>query len=275
MECIKFSLPLSCALAFMFFTTACSRHSHSTLDHPHTHGVVEADAMTNQQPSSRRNHTPNEAFEKLVDGNARFVAGKPEHRHEARSWRAALEAAQHPFATVIGCSDSRVPIELLFDQGFGDLFVIRVAGNLVARDETGSVEYAVNHLRTPIVAVIGHESCGAVTAALGSHEQITSEPPELRDLLASIHIGIPEHIHSLPPDESVVMGVEANVRNAMRQLLMAPSMWRAVSAGNTRVVGGIYDLSTGAVRWLNPLENDSPNTESSEPSQSLDTINLN
>jgi len=274
MQCIKLSLPLSCTLAFLFFTTACNTHSHSTLDHRHTYGVVEAESLTNMPPSSRRIHKANEAFEKLVAGNARFVAGNPEHGHEARGWRAGLEAAQHPFATIIGCSDSRVPIELLFDQGFGDLFVIRVAGNLVARDEAGSVEYAVNHLHTPIVAVIGHESCGAVTAALGTHEQITSEPPELRDLLASIHIGIPERIHDLPLDRSVAIGVEANVRNAMSQLLIAPSVWRAVAAGNTRVVGGIYDLHTGAVRWLEPHELDAAEAKSAPPSHNSNQLRL-
>ena len=193
---------------------------------------------------------PDDAHRRLLEGNTRFVRGETQHPHEARTWRAGLESAQHPFAVIIGCSDSRVPLELLFDQGFGDLFVIRVAGNLMARDEAGSIEYAVVHLQTPLVAVIGHEQCGAVTAALGSHEKITQEPPELRDLLAAIHVGIPEHFTSLPPDQQVAMGVEANVLNAMRQLQLVPSVRNAIEKGQTRVVGGVYDLHTGKVRWL-------------------------
>jgi len=191
-----------------------------------------------------------EALRRLRDGNARFVRGETRHPHADTGWRSELETGQHPFATVIGCSDSRVPVELLFDQGFGDLFVIRVAGNLVARDEAGSIEYAVEHLHTPLVAVVGHEQCGAVTAALGTHEEISSAPQELCDLLAAIHVGMPEIPTTLPTDQRVALGVEANVRNAVRQLSRVPGIRAAIEAGHTRVVGGIYSLHTGEVSWL-------------------------
>ena len=107
-----------------------------------------------------------EAVARLVKGNERFVAGGPLHGHPSVARRKELLAEQHPFATVLGCSDSRVPTELLFDQGLGDLFVVRVAGNVVAPDDLGSIEYAVDHLNTPLVLVLGHEGCGTVTAAL-------------------------------------------------------------------------------------------------------------
>ncbi|HRX85542.1 MAG TPA: carbonic anhydrase [Phycisphaerae bacterium] len=191
-----------------------------------------------------------DAWQRLKDGNARFVRGAMRHPHEDTGWRGDLEKGQHPFATVIGCSDSRVPLELLFDQGFGDLFVIRVAGNLVMRDEAGSIEYAVLHLHTPIVAIVGHEQCGAVTAALGSHEDIMGEPQELSELLATIHVGMPEFSHAMPQAERVKAGVESNVRQAMHQLAQVPSIHDAVAAGHTRIVGGVYDLHTGQVRWL-------------------------
>ncbi|MCB9850450.1 MAG: carbonic anhydrase [Phycisphaerales bacterium] len=224
---------------------ACSHHNHAHESlASHSSNATVASSVTVAE------HAPDDALRRLQEGNARFVSGEMRHPHEARTWRTGLEGAQHPFATVIGCSDSRVPLELLFDQGFGDLFVIRVAGNLIARDEAGSIEYAVAHLHTPIVAVIGHEHCGAVTAALGTHEEIMSEPQELSDLLAAIHVGMPEIPYDLPKEERVARGVDANVRHAMEQLHKVPTMQHAVECGDTRVVGGVYDLHTGAVRWL-------------------------
>lgn len=248
MNRLSFAVRASFGLVLAALLPACSQQNHKP--------VAVAQDVSPVQPAHVERATsaaapgPDEAYRQLLEGNARFVRGETQHPHEARTWRAGLESAQHPFAVIIGCSDSRVPLELLFDQGFGDLFVIRVAGNLMARDEAGSIEYAVVHLQTPLVAVIGHEKCGAVTAALGSHEKITQEPPELRDLLAAIHVGMPETSTSLPQDERVAMGVEANVLNAMRQLQTVPSVRDAIEKGRTRVVGGTYDLQTGEVRWL-------------------------
>ena len=116
-----------------------------------------------------------QAFRQLVEGNERFAAGKPEHPHEVRSWRDRLKEGQKPFATIIACSDSRVPPELVFDQGFGDLFMIRVAGNILSPGVVGSIEYAADHLGTPLLVVLGHEGCGAVTAALASPEELAGE----------------------------------------------------------------------------------------------------
>jgi len=229
-------------LAGVVFSGGCSRQRHAPADYGTPTSAHHA--------AHKSRPACDEAFRRLQEGNARFVAGATRHPHEDASWRSQLERGQHPFATVVGCSDSRVPIELLFDQGFGDLFVIRVAGNLVARDEAGSIEYAVEHLHTPLVAVIGHDGCGAVTAALGSHEEIAGAPHELSDLLAAIHVGMPEIPHTLPQDQRVARGVEANVRNAVQQLSRVPGIRAAVDAGETRIVGGVYSLHTGEVRWL-------------------------
>src|SRR5262245_66597044 len=98
-----------------------------------------------------------EAIKRLTEGNARFVDGKTKHAHESADWRKHLIATQKPFATILGCSDSRVPVELVFDQGFGDLFVVRVAGNVVAPDVVGSLAYAIAHLGTRLVVVLGHQ----------------------------------------------------------------------------------------------------------------------
>src|SRR5207237_5372942 len=108
--------------------------------------------------------TPDQALSRLVAGNQRFVAHKPTHPHEDLARRHDLAGSQHPFAVVLSCSDSRLPPELVFDQGLGDLFVIRVAGNITDAAVIGSIEYAVEHLHAPLIVVLGHEKCGAVTA---------------------------------------------------------------------------------------------------------------
>jgi carbonic anhydrase len=251
MSRISTALGLCAVCLFTLSIPACSRHdSGDVQDHQHVAFTGSHTSGAAATHGSADVPSPDEAMQRLDEGNARFIAGETKHPHEARTWRAGLESAQHPFATVIGCSDSRVPLELVFDQGFGDLFVIRVAGNLIARDEAGSIEYAVCHLHTPIVAVVGHAHCGAVTAALGTHEEIMAEPVELSDLLGAIHTGMPEIPYSLSKEERVQRGVEANIRHAMAQLHKVASVQEAVERGETRIVGGIYDLHTGKVNWL-------------------------
>ena len=134
-------------------------------------GSTAASPVQRKQPSS--DGAPKnaaQALEWLKEGNLRFASSRPRHAHEAASWRKHLKSGQQPFATILGCADSRVPPELVFDQGFGELFVIRVAGNIVSTDVLGSLQYAVRHLHTPLVVVMGHESCGAVTAAVDALE---------------------------------------------------------------------------------------------------------
>jgi len=107
-----------------------------------------------------------EALARLKSGNQRFMDDKPSHAHEKASWRGLLVEGQKPFATILGCSDSRVPPELIFDAGLGDLFIIRLAGNIIAEDVVGSLQYAAAHLHTPLIVVLGHDGCGAVTATV-------------------------------------------------------------------------------------------------------------
>lgn len=194
--------------------------------------------------------TPDEAFARLREGNRRFVAGRARHPHESRSWRQELEGGQHPFAIVLGCSDSRVPPELLFDQGFGDLFVIRVAGNIIDDDVIGSVEYAVGHLDTPLVAVLGHECCGAVTAAISAAENIDSEPPELAWLLHHMQARLSDDAAGRPIERRVQLCVESNARWVAERLRDKPLLGEAISAGKLRVIAGVYELQGGNVRWL-------------------------
>lgn len=205
------------------------------------------------QPHSGQEPHPvsaQEALARLRAGNARFAGGQPKHTHEGRSWRTQLTVGQHPFATILGCSDSRVPTELVFDQGFGDLFVIRVAGNVIAPDVIGSIEYAALHLGTPLLVVLGHESCGAVTAALEAKAGKGSEPERIRALLQMIEPGIGEVDPKVPQQEQVRRAVEANVRWSLEQLRALPEARTLLSESQIHLAGGVYELQTGRVRWL-------------------------
>jgi carbonic anhydrase len=188
-----------------------------------------------------------EALEWLLAGNHRFWDGHPRHDHESMRRVAKLEEGQHPFAVVLGCADSRVTPELVFDHGLGDLFVIRVAGNVVADDEAGSIEYAVLHLDTPLVVVLGHEGCGAVTAALHA---VDHEPEELQTLVKRILPALDGIPPDLPEEERVHLGVEANVRQSVRRLREIVERERDSAEQPALIVGAIYEIGSGRVRVL-------------------------
>jgi carbonic anhydrase len=190
------------------------------------------------------------ALEQLIDGNRRFVAGTSKRGHQSTAYRHELTATQHPFATILGCSDSRVPVELLFDQGFGDLFIVRVAGNVVGTDDLGSIEYAVHHLHTPLVLVMGHEGCGAVTSALLSAEDRSHEASAIQELLNQIQPALKDLDPALSQAERVHRGVEANVRQSVRQLQATADLMQQHEGAPPMIVGAVYELETGKVRLL-------------------------
>lgn len=192
-----------------------------------------------------------EAFRRLQEGNARFVAGKTRHAHESANWRKQLVGGQKPFATILGCSDSRVPVELVFDQGFGDLFVVRVAGNVIAPDIVGSLAYALIHLRTPLVVVVGHEGCGAVTAALEALAGPIKEPFGVKTLVDLIEPGLPKDLTGDSPAQRVNAAVAANVRWSLKQLRQLPDAKAPLEQKQITLLGGVYELGTGRVRFLN------------------------
>ena len=194
--------------------------------------------------------TPSAGLERLIEGNRRFAAGTPKHTHESAAYRHELTASQHPFAAILGCSDSRVPVELLFDQGFGDLFVVRVAGNVVATDDLGSIEYAVHHLHTPLVLVLGHETCGAVTSALLSEADRLHEAKAIQELLNQIQPALKDLDPALGQAQRVHQGVEANVRQSVRQLQATAELMQPHEGAAPMIVGGVYELDTGKVRLL-------------------------
>ncbi|MBM4275611.1 MAG: carbonic anhydrase [Deltaproteobacteria bacterium] len=197
-----------------------------------------------------------EALKLLKDGNARYVEGKAQHPHQTRERRALTAGqGQKPFATVLSCSDSRAPVEILFDRGVGDILVIRVAGNVAAVDEIGTMEYGVEHLNTPLVVVLGHSQCGAVTAAV--------EGLKLPGHMAALVKPIQPAVSKAKADNPGVSGealvnaaVKANVFQAMEDLLQKSSIVKGrVKATKIRVIGAFYEMDTGQVQWLGPHPN--------------------
>ena len=211
---------------------------------------VSADPVESGKAPKHKAVDATEALKRLQEGNARFSAGKSKHPHEASGWRHLLEKGQHPFAVVLGCSDSRVPPELIFDQGFGDLFVVRVAGNVVDTDVTASVEYAIDHLETQLIVVMGHTQCGAVTAALDHFADTDGEAAEIVSLLYRIEPATIGISNDLPRQQRIDNAVKRNVELAVRRLSRVPDLRRSLNAGNIKIVGAVYDMHTGKIEIL-------------------------
>ncbi len=207
-------------------------------------------ALLQQNLFSADRFDSSESERALQAGNERFVSGESIHPRLENDHRASLASGQNPFATVIACSDSRVSPELLFDQGIGDLFVIRVAGNVADVDEVGSIEYGVDHLQTPLLVVLGHTHCGAVTAVALSHE-VHGSIPQLVDNITPAVARAKAKGSSLSKDELVAHAVNENVWVSIEELLDRSEATRAlIKAGSLRVVGAVYELETGRVKWL-------------------------
>ena len=193
--------------------------------------------------------TAERVLQELIAGNERFVRGKPERPHMTEDWLQRLTEGQQPMATILSCSDSRVPLELLFDVGFGDLFVIRVAGNVVTRYGIGSMEYAQHHLRTPLYIVLGHEGCGAVTAAMLPKSKRDQEPKGVRQLLDLVHVGKVDS--TADAKAKVASAVDTNARHSAKQLVeLDPKEEGFHLLKDEMIVSAVYVLSTGRVRLL-------------------------
>ena len=182
----------------------------------------------------------------------RFLNGTARFPTVQKDVLAALAHEQHPYATIVGCSDSRVPPELIFDANFGELFVIRVAGNVLSPEVAGSMQYAGMHLKTPLFVVLGHENCGAVQAALNMKFRNASEPSRIEILLQNILPGLDDIDAHAGPEEQVAQAVEANVRWTMRQIAESPEGRARAAEGVYMVVGAIFEIGTGRVRFLEP-----------------------
>jgi carbonic anhydrase len=195
-------------------------------------------------------YTADEALARLVAGNERFVGGQARFPTVQKEVLAELAKGQQPYATILGCSDSRVPPELVFDAGFGELFIIRLAGNVVSPEVLGTLQYAGVHLRTPLFVVLGHEGCGAVHAALATKQQGGRERQRIAQLLDIMVPGLSALDETLSPPEQLDAAVEANVRWSMHQLLETPEARARKQEGLMKLVGAVYELKTGRVRWL-------------------------
>jgi len=189
------------------------------------------------------------ALQKLKEGNARFVKGRARFSSICKETLASLAKEQKPFATILGCSDSRVPPELIFDANFGDLFIVRVAGNVTSPEVMGSLQYAGAHLRTPLFLVLGHESCGAVKAALQYKLEGAQLESRIQLLINNIVPGLPEFPPSTPGKEKLNRAIESNVRWSMHQIRETPE-WRNATKLGAKLQGAVYEIATGRVRFL-------------------------
>jgi carbonic anhydrase len=195
-----------------------------------------------------------EALRRLIEGNQRFLRGASRSSAFRLETLTDLAKAQHPYATILGCSDSRVPPEWIFDTGPGELFVIRIAGNVFSPEIAGTLQYAGSYLETPLFVVLGHEGCGAITAALATKHEGEQFRSRVQLLLGSIVPGLPDFDPALSPEEQISRAVESNVRWTIRQILDSPGVKARIAEGQMKIVGAVYEIETGRVRVLPPDE---------------------
>jgi len=217
--------------------------------------------------------SPREALTRLKEGNSRFIAGNAQHPYEtsderayiakhsyenpgvvslgmtseqAAKRRAELTKSQHPFAIILSCSDSRVPPEIIFDEGLGDLFIVRVAGNVLNDEGLGSIEFAVDALAARLILVLGHQSCGAVDAAMKTVAAKGKAPGHIQSLVTAI-----KPVVSSTPNGDLDSMIKANVKHVVDTLRSSTPILKArVDSGDVQVIGAYYTLDTGAVSFL-------------------------
>ncbi|WP_275580886.1 carbonic anhydrase [Natronosporangium hydrolyticum] len=193
--------------------------------------------------------TPAEAAAMLFEGNQRFVSGQLQHPHQGAEDRAAVAPAQRPFAVLFGCSDSRLAAEIIFDQGLGDLFVVRTAGHVAGSEVLGSIEYGVSVLGAPLVVVLGHDSCGAVGAALTAVQQGTAPDGYIREVVERVMLSVLAVREEASTDPQ--QAVEEHIRYTSELILRRSSMIaERVADGRCGVLGLSYRLAEGTVRQV-------------------------
>lgn len=192
---------------------------------------------------SNQNFTPAAALDELLAGNQRFASQTAKHPHQGAFRLQEVARSQKPFAAILGCADSRVPVEVLFDRGLGDLFVVRVAGNVATPEEIGSLEYATL-LGIKLILILGHERCGAVTAALANQPV----PGQIGSIIEQIKPAIAETKGQA--GDPLKNAIIANVRHQIATLSSSPVMSDLIQTGKLKIVGGYYDLDTGIVTQI-------------------------
>lgn len=183
-------------------------------------------------------YTPEEALSRLKAGNQRYVHNQLEHPNRDAESRQETKTSQTPYGTILGCSDSRVPPEILFDEGIGDLFVVRVAGNIASAVEIDSIDYSAIYLGSSIILVLGHENCGAVQAVLDNN---TKDIQAVANLIAgSLNV----------EEKNLEAAIKQNVKGVVKKLKISPVIARLISEHKLNVVGGYYHFKTGEVEFL-------------------------
>src|SRR6056297_945075 len=196
-------------------------------------------------PLARAHVDARTALRRLLDGNARYQSGVLEHGNRVAEQRSDSAEEQHPFAVILGCSDSRVPPQLIFDQGPGDLFTTRVAGHVATDAVTATIEYAVERLGVSLIVVLGHDRCGAVTAC--AQGGVAPGEGRLADLIRAIEPAVERARHV--EGDSLENAIRFHVDNVVEQLRASePILGARVRSGHLEIVGALYDLESGAVR---------------------------
>lgn len=235
--------------------------------------AVEASEQSAEKPS------PDVVLQMLQEGNERFASGKATYPNVsvARLEQAGKEdQGKYAYATVLSCSDSRVPVELIFDAGVMDIFVVRVAGNVCDTDEIGSIEYGLAHVKTPVLVLLGHSQCGAVTAVTHAfldgkgHALERNIPPLVDNIIPAVKRAHEAH-KDVQGDDIIPYAIEENVWQGMEDLFTrSPAVRNSVAEGKVKVVGAIYDVSTGKVAWL-PQEKTAEILKKAEASPNKET----
>lgn len=192
-----------------------------------------------------RNSTPDQVLEALIAGNKRFVENRPEARNQNYIRLKEVSTGQKPLVSILSCADSRVPIEIIFDRGIGDLFVVRDAGNIATPEEIGSLEYGTAILGSKVLMVIGHEKCGAVKAALEGKPL----PGQIGSIVAAIQPAI-DRTNKNDSEEFYIETIKQNVMLQVKNLYASPLLYELVEAGKLKIVGAYYSLTTGEVTIL-------------------------
>ena len=217
----------------------------TTLLVPATRDVVHAQAAAGPSPAAGPGVTSDEALQKLIEGNRRHLSGEFTITQRLAERRQQVAKAQHPFAAILGCSDSRLPPEIVFDHSLGDLFVVRVAGNIVDMNGLASLEFAATQFATPLILVLGHARCGAVAAALAE----TKVPGHIVSLVDAIKPAV--LMSKGQPGDPLDNAIRANIRHTVDELKTSqPILGDLVKAGTLNVVGAIYSLDTGKVEII-------------------------
>src|SRR6266700_5149634 len=196
--------------------------------------------------SDQSSVAPAEAISKLKEGNGHYTSGTLQHPGQTAERRAELANTQHPFATIVDCSDSRVTPEIVFDQGLGDLFIFRVAGNVIDDHGLGSIEYSVDHLGVRLIVVLGHQRCGAVQAAKETIAANGKAPGHIQSLVTAIEPAVEATVK-----DDLDTTIKANVKHVVQALRASTPILKAkVDSGDVQVIGGYYSLDTGDVSLL-------------------------